>query len=134
LIKEAPQFLALELAKRPDFHGTIRLEILDQQEKKEQNDVVATQNSKNNQPKNGFKVPLELRLFHEQESGEAHAELKSAFSRRIGFGHVGHQACSNLPAFQGAGNDQLDSFLVLLAGEAQLHQLGIGENLSYFIV
>jgi hypothetical protein len=45
-----------------------RLEILDQQEKKEQDDVVAAQNSKYDQSENGFKVPFELRLFHEQES------------------------------------------------------------------
>jgi hypothetical protein len=79
LIKEAPQFLALELAKRPDFHGTICLEILDQKEKKEQNDVVAAQNSKNDQPENGFKVPLELRLFHEEQSGQCRCRTEVSF-------------------------------------------------------
>jgi hypothetical protein len=44
-----------------------RLEVFDQQEQEEQNNVVAAQNPEDDEPENGFKVPFELRFFHERE-------------------------------------------------------------------
>jgi hypothetical protein len=42
LLKEIPELMALELAKRPDFHRGFCLEIFDEQEEKQQDNVVAS--------------------------------------------------------------------------------------------
>src|SRR5436309_572152 len=85
-------------------------------------------------PKMVSKFHLSFGFFMRKELRGAVSGGKSAFSRRSRLRHVIHQARRNLSALQRASDDEFDSLPLLLAGEVQLHQFSISENLSDLVV